>query len=104
MYKLEFSKSFIIDQTVALEYISLMLFNPIAAKRLRKKIDEKIDAISIFPEGFPEFDTEGKTEYTYRKVKVGNYYIIYRFDKETIYFSRFVYAKRNLENIGLDLL
>lgn len=102
MYKLEFSKSFIVDQSVALEYISLMLINPIASKKLRIKIDERIDAISIFPEGFPIFDTEGKTEFIYRKVRVGNYYILYRFDNNVIHFSRFVYAKRDLENIELD--
>lgn len=42
MYKLEFSKNFILDQTVALEYIALMLFNPNAAKKLKSKIDDII--------------------------------------------------------------
>ena len=68
MYKLEFSKNIILDQTVALEYIALMLFNPNAAKKLKSKIDDKIDKIIVFPEGFPVFDTKRKTEYTYRKV------------------------------------
>lgn len=104
MYKLEFSKNFILDQTVALEYIAHMLFNPNAAKKLKSKIDNKIDKIIVFPEGFPIFDTKGKTEYTYRKVRVGNYYILYYFDenKQLIHFSKFVYVKRNLDDIGLD--
>ena len=52
MYKLEFSKNFILDQTVALEYIALMLFNPNAAKKLKSKIDDKIDKIIVFRKGF----------------------------------------------------
>ena len=81
-----------------------MLFNPNAAKKLKSKIDNKIDKIIVFPKGFPVFDTKGKTEYTYRKVRVGNYYILYYFDenKQLIHFSKFVYVKRNLDDIGLD--
>lgn len=101
MYKVEFSTKYLLDVAIVLEYIAAVLCNPIAADKLRNAINDKIQAIKTFPEGFPEFDTEGKTKLVYRKVRVKNYYILYHFDSKEnkIIFSRFVYCKMDLLNI-----
>lgn len=77
MYKYQFSTKFILDVSLVLEYIASILSNPAASKRLRNEINTNIQSIKVFPEGFPIFDTEGKTQYIYRKVRVKNYYILY---------------------------
>ena len=103
MYKVEFTTKYLLDVALVIEYIAAVLCNPIAANKLRNDINDKIQAIKVFPEGFPEFDTEGKTKFVYRKVRVRNYYILYHFDSKEniIVFSRFVYCKMDLENIDL---
>ena len=73
MYRIQFSTKYILDVTLVLEYISSILFNPQAAIKLRKEIDKAIENIKVFPDGFPVFDTENKTQYVYHKVRVKNY-------------------------------
>ena len=103
MYNVQFSTKYVLDVALVIEYIASVLCNPIAAEKLRKEIASKIELIKVFPEGFPEFDTEGKTKFVYRKVRVKNYYILYHFDdkENRIVFSRFVYCKMDLDNIDV---
>ena len=103
MYNIQFSTKYILDVSLVMEYISSILFNPQAAIKLRKEIDKKIESIKMFPDGFPIFDTENKTQYTYHKVRVKNYYIFYYIDdnSKTIVLSRFVYCKMNLNDIDM---
>ena len=103
MYNVEFTTKYILDISLVIEYIASVLCNPNAAIKLREETQEKIEAIKTFPEGFPEFDTEGKTKYKYRKVNVKNYSILYYYDNESnkIVFSRFVYSKMDLKKIEL---
>lgn len=103
MYNAEFTTKYLLDVALVIEYIAAVLCNPTAANKLRNDINDKIQAIKVFPEGFPEFDTDGKTKLTYRKVRVKNYYILYHFDKKEnkIIFSRFVYSKMDLSDIDI---
>lgn len=100
MHNIQFSTKYILDVALVIEYISSVLFNPQAAVKLRKEIDKAIESIKIFPDGFPLFDTENKTQFIYHKVKVKNYYIFYYIDNnnKTIVFSRFIYCKMNLSD------
>ena len=103
MYNIEFSTKYVLDVSLVLEYISSILFNPQAAVKLRKEINDKIEIIKTFPDGFPIFDTEDKTKYVYHKVRVKNYYIFYYIDdsSKTIVLSRFIYCKMNLNDIDM---
>ena len=88
-----------LDET--LDYISNVLFNPIAARDFFDKITEMIDTICAFPESCPIVENDFVVKTDIRKAFVGNYIMYYSFDKfeHMVWIIRIVYGRRNLEEI-----
>lgn len=82
-------------------YISNVLFNPTAAKDLFDKIEEKIAEICDFPECCPMVENDFVLNASIRKALVGNFVMYYSYDADTntIWVLRFVFGRRNLQEI-----
>jgi len=61
-----------------LSYISIKLFNPIAAKKLLNLINEAINKISRFPFAFPDCSIFFINDKTIRHIIINNYLLIYK--------------------------
>ena len=70
-----------------------------SAEKWALKITNKIESVSVFPEGNPTYEYDQK----YRTIRVGKYRVIYEIYKKEriIAILRIMYARRNLANIIL---
>lgn len=84
-----------------LQYISVDLANPAAARSLGKKIFEKLDTIRVFPDSNAYVDNEFLSDKTIRKLIIDNYVIYYKvhYKEKLISIIRIVYGKRKLDDI-----
>ena len=100
-YSYRFTEKAVQDLDEILRYISVDLDNPIAAKKLGKKIFEKIDGARCFPEAGALVDNEYLADKAVRKMLADNYVIYYKaqHDEKMISVIRIVYGKRNLDEI-----
>ncbi|MBR2989571.1 type II toxin-antitoxin system RelE/ParE family toxin [Candidatus Saccharibacteria bacterium] len=69
-------------------YIGVVLLNPLAAKRLVRRIELKINTLSFMP-------ARNKIRDNFYKVKVGNFRIIYKIENNIVIVLNVVYSKRN---------
>ena len=103
-YKLIFSPEFAKDLNDTFEYISLILSNEQAAKKLMKDIDSAITNLKAMPEMYP-LAGEPLDILGYRKITIKNYVIIYSIDKKrgNVNLLRCFYGKQNyLSFFGYD--
>ncbi|MDE5667848.1 MAG: type II toxin-antitoxin system RelE/ParE family toxin [Clostridia bacterium] len=100
-YKYYFTQKAVNDIEDMLNYISVELCNPTAAKELNSEIFKNIEELSNFPDMGLLVENEYLADKSVRRILVNNYTIFYKvFDEEgKIYILRIVYAKRNFNEI-----
>ena len=89
------------DMISAADYIEFTLKNPEAADHLLDTAEEKINALSQFPQKFPLVDDRILSSWGIRFTIVNNYLAFYRISEaeKQITVVRFLYAKSNWASI-----
>ena len=84
-----------------LSYIEYSLHNPTAAKALYRKTFEAIDVICAFPQSGAEVNNVYYFSEPLRRILIDNYILYYQIldEEKLINIVRFVYGRRNQENI-----
>lgn len=100
-YKYYFTEKAAKDIEDVLNYISVELKNPTAAKELNSEIFKSIEDLISFPDMGLLVENEYLADKFVRRIIVNNYTVFYKvFDNESkIYILRIVYSKRNLNEI-----
>lgn len=96
-YKLLMSKSAKNDLSKILNYISVDLENPKAAKELMDKIDKCMLQLKDNPLMYAKVNDIKLSNAEYRKLPIDNYIIVYRFDKttNTVRIMRLFFGRRD---------
>lgn len=89
------------DYNRAEDYIKNELYSQKAAAGLAKKLHEAIKDLSFFPTKYPVCNDDYLRLWEIRFVPVNNYLLFYivREDARTVYVLRFLYSRRNWQNI-----
>ncbi|EJX00951.1 toxin-antitoxin system, toxin component, RelE family [gut metagenome] len=89
------------DMISAADYIEFALKNPEAADHLLDTAEEKINALSQFPQKFPLVDDRILSSWGIRFTIVSNYLAFYRISEteKQVTVVRFLYAKSNWASI-----
>ena len=89
------------DMISAADYIEFTLKNPEAADHLLDTAEEKINALSQFPQKFPLVDDRILSSWVIRFTIVNNYLAFYRISEteKQVTVVRFLYAKSNWASI-----
>jgi addiction module RelE/StbE family toxin len=96
-YKVVISKSAKADLGSILDYIINQLENPKASKDFFNKVEKSITQISENPKMYALMDDAKFSMMGYRKVVIGNYLLIYKFDEknEIVSILRFFFGYRD---------
>ena len=87
------------DLEAIFHYIVDNLEAPLAAQKLRDKINDAINNLTRFPYAHPLYRTQKPLKKKYRKITVNNFYVFYVVEKNTIEIHRVIYSKRNIESL-----
>jgi len=106
MYKIEYLFIAKQDFIEIIIYIEKALKNKSAAKKLSKKITQKINQLADFPYMHPVFLSLKEFEHEYRKFLIDHYLVFYWVEEETkiITIARIVYTKRDYSRFPFHLL
>lgn len=104
-YSYKFTEKAEEDLDAALRYIAEELNNPSAASNLAKSVFKSIDAVLVCPDMGKLVVNEYLSDKTIRRLLIDNYVLYYKvlIEEKTIYIVRFVYGKRNLDEITKTL-
>lgn len=99
VYKLEILPLFEQDLADARDYIANILGNPTAALRLVENTETAILKRLFNPLGFKPYHSVKDRKHPYYRIFVGNYTVFYVVIGNVMEVRRFVYSKRNLNNL-----
>lgn len=96
-FEIEFSDSCKEEIEEIYQYISENLVSENSAKRLMRKLRNKINNLTYNPEMYEKIHRKNLRSQEFRKIVVDNYVIFYTIDnkKKKIYISHMYYSKRN---------
>lgn len=98
-YELSILPLFESDMLEAITYITEVLNNPAAASKLinetEKAIYKRLDA----PLSFPPYKSKRSRSDVYYRIFVGNFTVFYVVKDNVMEVRRFIYSRRNIENI-----
>ncbi|MDV0444624.1 hypothetical protein MmiAt1_01560 [Methanimicrococcus sp. At1] len=97
-YKIKILPLFEKDLTESLNYITYELQNPAAATLLLEEVQKAISERLFVPASFEAYFPPNSTEPHYR-IYVRNYLIFYTVVDDTVRLRRFVYNRRNIEQL-----
>lgn len=83
----------------AANYIKYNLKNPQAAHKLINLVKLQIIERMKNPVNFQAYEPKNKLGSTYYRIYIKNYTVFYTVEENTIVVSRFLYHKRNFEDI-----
>lgn len=95
-YKLVFLTEFYQELEGILRYISGVLKNPIAADKFLLAVKNAIQERLENPTAFQQISTTKPRRFTYYRINVKNYVVIYVVRGDVMEVRRIVYARRNL--------
>jgi len=97
-YKVNFSEKCIEDIDNICKYISDDLKAINSSNRLRKKIIERVEILTRFPEMYPKINKYDRLRREYHRIIIDKYIILYTIDKTTreIYISHMFYGRKKL--------
>lgn len=98
-YEIEYLHSFSEDLNEILYYVSYRLKNKKAAEKLLKKVEKSIINRSKNPECFEAYKKSKNGEYTWYRIYVGNFTILYTIKDNIMQIVRMIYSKRNIDDI-----
>ncbi|MCL1831576.1 MAG: type II toxin-antitoxin system RelE/ParE family toxin [Oscillospiraceae bacterium] len=101
MYKLDLLPTAQRQKDKMLDYIKHDFYNPTAAKRINKQIDNAFMRIRRMPYSCPVYESDVVSEHEYRKLIVKNYIVLYWVDDDdkTITVARIFHGKQNYEDM-----
>ncbi len=99
MVKIVFSKKAIDDLEGIKSYIIDELLNESSANKIVSNIIEKIRVLTDFPEIGAPLSSIVDIETIYRYLVCGSYIAFYRYEKDTVFIIRVLYARRNFVRI-----
>lgn len=101
MYNLEYLPVARKDMLEIVQYISLELHKPDAAKRLAVELINAAEGVLKFPYSPPAYQPIRPLKHEYRKILVQNYLILYWVDEEKklVTVARVVYTKRDYNRL-----
>ena len=94
-YQIHITKTAERDIACAAEYIEYTLKNPPAADNLLDKAEEKISALSEFPQTHAIVDDPMLYAWGIRFTVINNYLAFFTILGDTVYIVRFLYGKRD---------
>ena len=94
-YQIHITKTAERDIAGAAEYIEYTLKNPPAADNLLDKAEEKISALSEFPQNHAIVDDPVLSAWGIRFTVINNYLAFFTILGDTVYIVRFLYGKRD---------
>ena len=97
-YKISFLPLFEQDLNEIIDYISIDLNNPKAAKKLVDKIEKAILKRLESPLMYAPYESSKIRKHPYYKIKVDNYLIFYVVIEDTMEVRRILYSRRNIDN------
>lgn len=99
-YKIVFTNDSVIEMKSINDYISKNLYNPQAAKRLMRKMEETIYGLKSMPRKFTIIKKFDELKLEYRRIIVNNYAVIYTIDEKTktVYIVHTYYGGSNYLN------
>jgi len=100
-FKIRYSEQSSDDLADIIRYISDELFNPQAAERFFKGVEEKIGLLRSNPYLFPLYHDEKLNAIGCRSVTIGNYLMFYVVDdvNSIVNIVRIIYSRRNISAI-----
>ena len=100
-YKVLFTKSFNDDLDEAVGYISEILNNRDAAKKLLNKVSDIISILEDNPLIFPLYYEKEIAKEELRYAVIAHYLLFYRVDekKRTVFLNRFLYGRQNIADL-----
>lgn len=103
-YKIIYTQKALADLDAVASYIKLKLCNISASDRIVENFFGEGDSLVTFPTRYPLCHDEVLHMWGIRFVPVKNYLLFYivREDEQKVYVLRFLYSKRNWQNILLD--
>jgi plasmid stabilization system protein ParE len=96
-YELRYSSLYQDELADAQSYIAEALQNPIAADNLVDKVERAILERLKMPEIFRVYRSSRGEEY--RRITVGNYFVLYVVYGNVMEVRRFVYARRDIDTL-----
>jgi plasmid stabilization system protein ParE len=97
-YTLRYGPLFQDEVASTQDYIAKSLQNPIAADNLVDKVEQAILKRLKDPEIFRVYTSTRGEEY--RRISVGNFFVLYVMHGNIMEVRRFVYARRDFDGIG----
>jgi Plasmid stabilization system protein len=98
-YKIRYLPTFEEDLEEALDYITFNLQNPAAAKQLLKETEEAILERLSAPSAFEPYYSKKERPNPYYRIRIKNYIVYYVVIEEVMEMRRFIYSRRNIENL-----
>lgn len=97
-YKLRFLPFFEQDLNDTVDYISLKLKNPEAARKLVNEIQTAIQKRQECPKSFEPYHSERERQYPYYRIYVRNYTVYYVVINDTMEVRRLLYQRQDRES------
>lgn len=98
-YELSILPLFESDMLEAITYITEVLNNPSAAERLIDETEKAIYKRLDSPLSFPPYKSKRSRDDVYYRIFVGNFTVFYVVKDNVMEVRRFIYSRRNIENI-----
>lgn len=98
-YELSILPLFESDMLEAITYITEVLNNPSAAERLIDETEKAIYKRLDSPLSFPPYKSKKSRDDVYYRIFVGNFTVFYVVKDNVMEVRRFIYSRRNIENI-----
>jgi len=98
-YKLRYRSTYDKDVAEVMHYIKNNLRNPAAARQLFEEMNKAIASRLSAPLSFEPYYSKKERKRPYYKIRVKNYVIFYVVIDDYMELRRFVYNRRNIENL-----
>lgn len=96
-FEVEFTDECIKEMSEIYEYISNVLEENLAAKRIMTEVTDKILNLSETPELYMKIGKTDELKKEYHRIVVKNYVVLYTidFEKSIVYISHVIYGRKN---------
>ena len=98
-YTLRYLPLFEKDLADTVNYIAVTLQDPISAERLVDEVEAAIEKRSEMPTAFAPYPSKKPRKYPYYRINVKNYAVFYVVIGKVMEVRRFLYSKRNIEEL-----
>ena len=98
-YKIKYLPLFYNDLDKITDYIIYKLNNEIVANNFVNELENEINKRAYNPEAYEKYISTRKRQYTYYKIYVKNYIVLYTVKDNTMEVRRILYSRRNFDKL-----